>query len=256
MSQAPATVHWKDFLHGSPDEAERRVKAHIAIGISPLATSKHGKTLLHAAAVANNLPVARLAIASGVDIDQRAYPNGKVNCMGLKRPEKPTLGWTALFYAVRDSSIDVARFLLENGASEVRSVQGKPPIKVALSVRAEDSFWILIEYGFSNMDRVDSVLSADMICSIHRNVPPAIVSSQFAWTNMPVELIGFLEKFLRDALGLTMSQTEYTEFCSRCNSGLQSCDDKIREVWRERNERISMWKPFNESFDYGYIRRC
>lgn len=256
MSQAPATVHWKDFLHGSPGEAERRVKAQIAIGVSPLATSEHGKTLLHAAAAVNNLAVARLAIESGVDIDQRAYPNGKVNRMGQLRTEKPTLGWTALFYAVRNSSIDVARFLLENGASEVCSVQGTTPIKVALSARAEDSFWLLIEHGFTNIDGFDSVLSTDERWSIQRNVPPAIISSQFAWKNTPVELIRFLKKFLQDALGLTMSETEYTEFCLRCSSGLQSCDDRIREVWRERSERISMWKPFNESFDYGYIRRC
>jgi hypothetical protein len=244
MLQAPATVRWKDVLRGggSADEAERRVKARIAIGVSPLATSKYGKTLLHAAAIANNLPVARLAIASGVAIDQRAYPNGK-------RYQKRTLGWTALFYAMRHPRFDVARFLLENGATEVRSVLGETPIEVVLSARAEDSFWLLIEYGFSNMDGVDKVGS-------HRNIPPTIVSSLFAWTNMPVELIGFLEKFLQDALGVTVSETGYTEFCSRCSSGLKSCDDKIREVWRERNERMSMWKPFRESFDYGYIKRC
>jgi hypothetical protein len=245
-------VQWKDFLCGSAEEAERRVKAQIAIGVSPLATSKYGKTLLHAAAIANNLPVARLAIASGVAIDQRAYPNGK-------RYQKRTLGWTALFYAVRNSTIDVTRFLLDNGAAEVRSVQGETPIEAALSARAEDSFWLLIEYGFSDMDKVNkdySKLSADTRHSIHRNIPPSIISSQFAWTKMPVELIGFLEKFLQSALGVTVNQTEYTEFCSRCSSGLKSCDDKIREVWRERNERISMWKPFSESFDYGYLRRC
>jgi ankyrin repeat protein len=258
MLQAPETVRWKDVLYGSgsDNEAERRVKEQIAIGVSPLATSKYGKTLLHAAAIANNLPVARLAIASGVPIDQRAYPNGK-------RYQKRTLGWTALFYAMRHSmrhsyamrhsTFRVARFLLENGATEVRSVLGETPIEVVLSARAEDSFWLLIEYGFSNMDRVDKVDS-------HRNIPPAIVSSLFAWTKMPVELIGFLERFLQDALGVTVSETECTElcseFCSRCSSGLKSSDDKIREVWRERKERMSMWKPFRESFDYGYIRRC
>ena len=248
MLQAPATVRWKDVLYGSAsdDEAERRVKEQIAIGVSPLATSKYGKTLLHAAAIANNLPVAQLALASGVPIDQRAYPNGK-------RYQKRTLGWTALFYAMRHTTLHVARFLLENGATEVRSVFGETLIEVALSARAEESFWLLIEYGFSNMDRVDKV-------DRHRNIPPAIISSLFSWTKMPVELIGFLERFLQAALGVIVSETEYTElcseFCSRCSSGLKCSDDKIREVWRERKERMSMWKPFRESFDYGYIRRC
>src|SRR5437879_4394581 len=130
MSLRP--VNWKDFLRGDPNEAETKVRAQIDAGVSPLATSRYGKTLLHVAAIMDNLPVARLAITSGVSVDRRAYPQGKGG-----RSEKITLGWTPLFYAVRNASYGMGRFLLDSGASEVKSVQGETPLSLALRRKSE-----------------------------------------------------------------------------------------------------------------------
>jgi ankyrin repeat protein len=96
--------------------------------------------MLHAAAVTDNLEVAKFALENGVDVNATAYPHGK-------RPEKRTLGWTALMYAIRQGNDAMTRFLLDSGALPVESYLAESPLGVALSFQAEDVFWILVEHG-------------------------------------------------------------------------------------------------------------
>jgi hypothetical protein len=205
-----SVLMWKPLLQGDSKEVAEIVRLHLANGFNPDEDRERDKTLLHAAAIANNVEVARLALDAGVDVDAPAYPHGK------QGREKMTIGWTALFYAVRNGNQEMARLLLDHGASAIESTHGETPTGAALRMQVESVFWVLVEYGLEDpgsrnasnayrfsrakfglppMRSTDEILlefisreaflDQDTIQSISSFTPPAPVCGQLSLINSP-----------------------------------------------------------------------
>ena len=98
---------------------------------------------LHLAAKENRLDIARALIARGDDFDTRDKD-----------------GRTPLYWAVRKTSLDVVRLLIEHGVDVNESIQKKMwawdlyPLQVATWDNSLDLVRLLIEHG-ADLNRVD-----------------------------------------------------------------------------------------------------
>ncbi|PQE10640.1 Heterokaryon incompatibility protein [Rutstroemia sp. NJR-2017a WRK4] len=234
--------HWNSLLSGDPSEAEARVQDYIDRGLNPLTVSSHGKTLLHAAVRISSLPLAQLAISLGVPINALAWPTHF----------KVTSGWTALFYAIRNGNYEMCRFLLEHGASEVKSRQRESPLDRAVKMQTEDIFWLLVEFGFKSISHHSSDPPVDRPLS----GPPTVVSHRFVWSGSPPELINSLEVFILRHFEDNISQPVGPARCSLCNSGLASVDESVRRKYEERERNAMVWAATADYSSYGFLRRC
>jgi ankyrin repeat protein len=272
---------WKPLLQGDYKEVAERVRLYLANGFNLDEDRERDKTLLHAAAIANNIEVARLALDAGVDVDAPAYPHGK------QGREKMTIGWTALFYAVRNGNQEMARLLLDHGASAIESAHGETPMGAALRMQAESVFWVLVEYGLmdpgsrntsnayrfsrakfglppprSTNDRPlefssrEALLGQDTIQSISSYIPPAPVCGQLSLINSPAEQIRYLETALLESFNVRLDRSKLTEYCASCSSGLASSHLPTQELWKQRESRVCKWKVNKFTFNYGFLPRC
>ncbi|KAH7342630.1 hypothetical protein BKA65DRAFT_294967 [Rhexocercosporidium sp. MPI-PUGE-AT-0058] len=129
-------MDWKRYILESPADAGTRIQQLVLEGVDPCSTSIKLKTLLHAAVILNDLPLARLAIGYGISVNSMAYTLDSAK----RRPEKPTLFWTPLFYAIRGGHAHMVRFLLDNGATTEPTYRAETPMSVAIRQRCEDVF--------------------------------------------------------------------------------------------------------------------
>jgi hypothetical protein len=60
-----SVLMWKPLLQGDSKEVLERVRFYLANGFNPNKDRERDKTLLHTAAIANNVEVARLALDAG-----------------------------------------------------------------------------------------------------------------------------------------------------------------------------------------------
>ncbi|KAK4120747.1 hypothetical protein N657DRAFT_139072 [Parathielavia appendiculata] len=168
----------------------------------------------------------------------------------MARHEKPTLGWTALFYAVRNANYHITRLLLESGASNMLSSIRETPPMVAVRQRAEDIFWLLIEFGFWPA----------WTTSRHSRplrYPPEFVDQQIAQMTSPAALIEYLETFLLQSFDPQLSQPSTAAFCARCLARPAGAEPAAQEAWRvEQSATIARWIPITDAFSYGFLRRC
>jgi hypothetical protein len=231
-------LYWKDvIIHGNKDEAEARIQEQLDYGIGVGFKSEYGKTLLHAAAITNSLPVARLAISLGIPINARAYPRGK------NGRSKATIGWTALFYAVRNANYDMVHLLLESGASEIQSSEGETPLQLAKRLQCEDIIWLLVEHGHSSVTTGSTTSPA--------SYPGLLVRM----LNSPADLISHLENQILKTFDTDLSQPT-SGHCSRCQSLLNSDDQASRNAWEAKKQRLHKYSDIEDPFSYGFLRRC
>jgi hypothetical protein len=201
-----------------------------------------------------------------------------------------TIGWTALFYAVRNGNLEMARLLLDHGASAIESAHGETPIGAALRMQAESVFWVLVEYGledpgsrntsnayrfsrakfglppprstddilleFISREAFQAFLDQDTIQSISSFTPPAPVCGQLSLINSPAEQIRYLEAALLESFNVRLDRSKLTEYCASCSSGLAISHLPTQELWKQRESRVSKWKVNKFAFNYGFLPRC
>lgn len=251
-------MDWKKLILEDPASSQKRITKLVGDGISPLAKSTKGKTLLHAAAVTNTIDVARFALAKGVDINARVYDDR----MKRRRPEKFTLYWTALFYAIRDGHPEMVRFLLDSGASTEFSYQGESPSGLAIRRRCEDVFWVLMEYGLhdaSDVTRWPGPLDKDTkqdLVDFANGVLPRTTCVQVARHAVCHRVTLNLERFLQKHVQRNMESLLSERYCDRCSSGLSHLNVQVRHKWELKEKNVGKWKPFEQAFNYGFNARC
>ena len=132
--------------HGGGPE---RLRGLLANGYDPNAGNEHGATLLHWAAVWDNVPVAAILLDHGADIHARdslgstplhkAAFSGGEEMIGLLLDRGADInvrddgGWTPLHSAARLGRVEEAGFLLRRGAEAgIRDDRGRTPLDVVL----------------------------------------------------------------------------------------------------------------------------
>lgn len=236
---APQELNWKHvIMHGDLSSAKARVLAQLEGGVSVDCKSRYGKTLLHSAVITDDLPVAQLAISRGVPVNATVYPLGKGH------RDKATLGWSALFYAVRNGSYAMANLLLESGASDLESCRGETPLQLAVRLQCQDIFWLQVLHGFRSSTHDSS------------NRVPATVGHCLAWSDSPRDLVTSLEAFLLESFDPGLCQPSVPSYCSSCRSLLESTDQAPRKACEERLRRIQRLTAVGDPFSYGFLRRC
>ena len=92
------------------------VRLLVNHGVDLLARTRQGFTALHFAAREGNLEIARLLLAAGVDVNIRSQPDPTVKGRGPTYTATISAGSTPLLVATVRGQVQLALFLLENGA--------------------------------------------------------------------------------------------------------------------------------------------
>lgn len=211
---------WKKALHGlTGQDAVNEVCRLSKAGISIHAVSQNHKTILHYAATLDDLVLARHAIDSGVDVNHQAYLDSPKT---RSRPEKTTLGWTALHYATKHDNADLVRLLIQRGTE----VWESGPIDLAIRMHRQWTYWAFVQYGLVNGSPSQSNLWL------------------VEYTTQSSSLMAHLQKAL-------LAYFEFKDdspdtICRSCAAGNST---------RMRQNIVAHRGP-QTSFNYGFLKRC
>jgi uncharacterized protein len=122
------------YYGGQDDEAQAKVLIDLfEAGADPNARYSDGNTLLMKAVKNGNLPVVRILLDYGADINAEDRHNG------------PFLGGTALFMS---GFPEITQLLIERGANvNHRSLYGETALRIARNLKLDEVIEVLIQAG-------------------------------------------------------------------------------------------------------------
>jgi ankyrin repeat protein len=122
------------------------VRALLAAGADPKASSRNRFTPLLFAAQQGNIEIARLLLAAGADVDEAA-PDGIAGDTNAARSFKPDTEAAALLVAIDSHHEAMARFLVESGANPNHRGAGRTALHSAVQQAMPDLVRLLLARG-------------------------------------------------------------------------------------------------------------
>jgi hypothetical protein len=233
-------VNWKGIICDlGTENVEDRLQYMLNTRVPITSRTSTGKTALHVAARLGNVPVARLLIEQGADIDATREWTSLEEFE--KRPEKSSWLWTPLHYGTKSGNGKMVQLLIDSGCNiNATSKLGESALDVAFRERHESTLWVLIHNGAKCMS---GKYSPTQVGSL-----PSWACEKIEQTREPKPLVRHLEHLLhKDLPQLEIFDLEGDE---------NYCKDCIGRMSETRKNAVVEWRGRGTTFNYGFLKRC